>query len=90
MATGEDGKPSLMTFGRTFGGYTFTKNEIGSLLKGDSLDIPMRSGERAVKLGTYERNGKSYSGVVFDDAAKQRDLPDLAAGAEAAKDNQLE
>ena len=89
MATGEDGKPSLMTFGRTFGGYTFTKDEIGSLLNGESLDIPMRSGERAVKLGTYEKSGKSYSGVVFDDNSKQRNLPEVT-DADASKDHQLE
>ena len=90
MAVSEDGSLKVTTFPRTFGDYTFNKSELQDLLHGQSVDVMLRSGERSLKLGTYEKNGEQRFGVMFDDAAKQRDVLNVKDVSEYDNSMQIE
>ena len=50
-------------------------SEIVSLLKGEEISIPLRSGTGTVKLGFGNINGHEYFGIQRTDLSKERRLP---------------
>ena len=82
--------PEDVYFKPTYGAHQFSDQEVKSLLKGEELSIPMRSGEGTVKLGEGKVGGHDYFGVQRTDLTKERPLPnipDAQASAPEAQDS---
>ena len=69
--------PEDVYFKPTYGAHQFSDQEVKSLLKGEELSIPMRSGEGTVKLGEGKVGGHDYFGVQRTDLTKERPLPNV-------------
>ena len=68
--------PDVVYFKKNYGGHEFNDKEIASLLSGDEISIPTRSGQGSVKLGPGTVNGHDYFGVQRTDIPqKGRPLP---------------
>ena len=72
-----EGAPKDVYFKPTYGTHQFSDQEVKSLLKGEELSIPMRSGEGTVKLGEGKVGGHDYFGVQRTDLTKERPLPNV-------------
>lgn len=69
--------PDVVYFKKDYGGHEFNNNEIASLLQGEEISIPTRSGSGTVKLGPGNINGHDYFGIQRTDIPqKNRRLPD--------------
>lgn len=72
-----EGAPSEVYFKQTYGTHELTDMETKSLLKGNEISVPVRSGNAKVKLGDGEVNGHKYFGIQrADTPAHARRLPD--------------
>ena len=70
--------PNVVYFKKTYGDHEFNDNEITSLLSGDEISIPTRSGEGKVKLGPGNMHGHDYFCIQrVNTPTKDRRLPDL-------------
>jgi hypothetical protein len=69
--------PEDVYFKPTYGMHQFSDQEVKSLLKGEELSIPMRSGEGNVKLGEGKIGDHEYFGVQRTDITKERPLPNI-------------
>ena len=72
---GIEGAPTDIYFKNTYGSHEFNNSEIVSLLKGEEISIPLRSGTGTVKLGFGNINGHEYFGIQRTDLSKERRLP---------------
>lgn len=71
------GAPAEVYFKQTYGTHELTDMETKSLLKGNEISIPVRSGNASVKLGEGKVNGHAYFGLQRTDIqAQSRRLPD--------------
>ena len=72
-----EGAPKDVYFKPTFGIHTFSDPEVKSLLQGEKISVPTRSGSGKVELGACKINDHEYFGVRFADTPqKGRRLPD--------------
>ena len=69
--------PEDVYFKSTYGSHQFSDQEVKSLLKGEELSIPMRSGEGTIKLGEGKVGNHEYFGVQRTDLTKERALPNI-------------
>lgn len=69
--------PEDVYFKASYGIHTFSKQEITSLLNGDQISIPARSGNTEVQLGAGKIGNHEYFGIQKTTPQKERSLPDL-------------
>ena len=83
------GAPSEVYFKQTYGPHELTDMETKSLLKGNEISVPVRSGNAKVKLGEGEVNGHKYFGLQkIDTPARSRRLPDAPETSTPTSDKQ--
>ena len=73
-----DGQLRRVRFQKQYGNHELEDGEIRSLLRGEEVTIPSRSGSATVKLAEMEYRGHPYIGIQKVDAlAKGRQMPDI-------------
>ena len=81
----------VVYFKKNYGGHEFNNNEIASLLQGEEISIPTRSGRGTVKLGPGNINGHEYFGVQRTDLLQnKRRLPDSPKNSQTQNELQAE
>jgi hypothetical protein len=85
-----EGAPSEVYFKQTYGAHELTDMETKSLLKGNEISVPVRSGNAQVKLGEGQINGHQYFGIQrTDQLTRSRRLPDTPETSSPAADKQI-
>ena len=84
------GAPAEAYFKQTYGTHELTDMETKTLLKGNEISIPVRSGQAQVKLGEGQINGHPYFGLQRTDIPeKTRRLPDAPEASTSTTDKQV-
>ena len=71
-----NGETKHVAFAKQYGAYDLQHEDISSLLKGEEITIPVRSGDAKVKLGEGSYMGHQYFGVQRTDLPEKRRVPD--------------